>query len=86
MAHERKSFFEPFFKNKVPMIVKQPPTFFFQEAHNFDSGLVQGLRTMSLAKAVPKGIRDKECGLPYENILRYPTCQRRILSKKRFLS
>ncbi len=36
-AHERKSFWEPFLKNKVPMLLKQPPTFFLQEAHTFDS-------------------------------------------------
>ncbi len=33
-AHEQKSFFNLFLKNRVPMLLKWPPTFFFQEAHN----------------------------------------------------
>jgi hypothetical protein len=37
MAHKGKSFFGPFLKNKVPMLLKRPPTFFLQEAHSFDS-------------------------------------------------
>jgi hypothetical protein len=37
MAHEQKIFFEPFLKNKLPMLLKQPPTFFLQETHNFNS-------------------------------------------------
>jgi hypothetical protein len=43
------------------MLLKQPPTFFLQETIILTPRTVQGLRTMSLAKAVPKGIRDKEC-------------------------
>ncbi len=40
---------------------------------------------MSLAKAVPEGIKDRECkSLPHKNVLLYPTCQKRIPSKKRF--
>jgi hypothetical protein len=41
----------------VPTICQQPPTFFFQETHFVDSDL----QTISLAKAVPNGIKDKEC-------------------------
>ncbi len=37
MAHKQKSFFKPFLKNKVPTLLKRPPTSFFQEAHNFYS-------------------------------------------------
>jgi hypothetical protein len=61
MAHEQKSFFGQFLKNKVPMLLKRPPTFFLQEACILAPRLVQGLHMMSLVKAVPKGIRDKEC-------------------------
>jgi hypothetical protein len=41
------------------MLLKQPPTFFFQEAHSFDSKT--STRPTSLAKAAPKGIKDREC-------------------------
>ncbi len=40
MTHEQSSFFGPFLKNKVPMVLmvcQQPPTFFFQETDFFDS-------------------------------------------------
>ena len=43
------------------MLLKQPPMFFLQETRNFNSETSTGLRMMSLAKAVPKGIRDKGC-------------------------
>ncbi len=40
---------------------------------------------MSLAEAVPKGIRERRAnGLPYKNVLLYPTCRKRIPSKKWF--
>jgi hypothetical protein len=61
MAHEQKSFFELFLKDKVPMLHKQPPTFFLKKLIILTPRLVQDLHTMSLMKAVPKGIRDKEC-------------------------
>ncbi len=34
---QAKEFLQPFLKNKVPMLLKWPPTFFLQEAHSFDS-------------------------------------------------
>jgi hypothetical protein len=61
MAHKRKSFFGPFLKNKVPTLLKQPPTFSFKKLIILTARLVQSLCAMSLAKAVPKGIRDTEC-------------------------
>jgi hypothetical protein len=50
--------------------------------------LVRALCTMSLVKAVPKGINDwgSAKGLPYKNALRYHTYQKKIPSKNRFLS
>ncbi len=62
MAHEQKSFCELFLKSKVPMLLKRPPTFFLQKKLIvLTPKLVQGLRTMSLAKAVPEGITDRVC-------------------------
>ncbi len=58
---KQKSFFGPFLKNKVPTLLKQPPKFFFQEAHNFDSKTSTRPTYDVSCKAVPKGIRDKEC-------------------------
>jgi hypothetical protein len=44
------------------MLLRQPPTFFFfKKLIILTPSLVQGLLTMSLAKAVPKGIKDREC-------------------------
>ncbi len=60
-AHEGKSFFELFLNNKVPTLLKRPPLFSYKKLIISTPRLVQGLRTMSLAKAVLKGIRDKEC-------------------------
>jgi hypothetical protein len=62
MAQEQKSFFEPFLKNKVPTLLKQPPPLSsFKKLIVLTPRLVQGLCRMSFAKAVPKGIKDREC-------------------------
>jgi hypothetical protein len=62
MAHEQKSFFKPFLKDKVPTLLKQPPPLSsLKKLIILTPRLVQGLHTMSLVKAVPEGIRDKEC-------------------------
>ncbi len=61
MAYKQKRFFGPFLKNKVPTPLKQPPCSSFKKLIILTLRLLQGLSTMSLAKAVPKGIRDKEC-------------------------
>jgi hypothetical protein len=43
------------------MFLKQPPLSSFKKLIVLTSRLVQGLRMMSLAKAVPEGIKDREC-------------------------
>jgi hypothetical protein len=58
---QANKFFGPFLKNKVPMLLKQTPRSSFKKLIILTPRLLQGLSTMSLAKAVPKGIRDKEC-------------------------
>ncbi len=60
-THKQKSFRRHFFKNKASMLLSKPSTFFFQETHFLTPRLVHALRTMSIAKAVPKGIKDHEC-------------------------
>ncbi len=60
-AHRWKSFWEQFLKNKVPTLLSNPPLSSFKKLIVLTPRLVQGLRTMSLAKVVPKGINDKEC-------------------------
>jgi hypothetical protein len=61
MAHKQKSFFEPFLKDKVQCFLSNPPLSSLKKLIILTPRLVQGLHTMSLAKAAFKGIRDKEC-------------------------
>jgi hypothetical protein len=43
------------------MVLKQPPISSFKKLIVSTPRLVQGLRTISLAKAVPEGIKGREC-------------------------
>jgi hypothetical protein len=61
MAHEQKSFFELFLKEKIQHFLSNPPLSSLKKLIIFTPRLVQGQRTMSLAKAVPVGIKDREC-------------------------
>jgi hypothetical protein len=45
----------------VPTVVSNPPCSSFKKLIILTPRLIQGLRTMSLAKAVPDNIKDKEC-------------------------
>ncbi len=50
-----------FSRTRFQCFLSDPPLSSFKKLIILTPRLVQGLRTMSLAKAVPKGIRDKEC-------------------------
>jgi hypothetical protein len=61
MAHEQKSFFKPFLKDKVQHSLRDPPLSSLKKLIILTPRLVQGLLMMSLVKAVAKGIKDREC-------------------------
>jgi hypothetical protein len=61
MAHKQMSFFGPFLRNKVSSLPEHPQHSSFKKLIISTPRLIQGLRMMSLANAVPKCIRDKEC-------------------------
>jgi hypothetical protein len=61
MAQEQKSFLDRFSRMRFQCFLSNPPWSSFKKVIMLTPRLVQGLRTTSLAKAVPKGIRDKEC-------------------------
>ncbi len=50
-----------FSRTRCQCFLSNPPRSSFKKLIILTPRLVQGLCTMSLAKAVPKGIRDKEC-------------------------
>jgi hypothetical protein len=61
MVCEQASFFQRVFENKVPMVISNPPHLSFKKLILSNPRLPQDLLTMFLAKAVPNGIKDKEC-------------------------
>ncbi len=50
-----------FSRTRFQCFLSNPPLSSFKKLIVLTPRLVQGLRTMSLAKAVPKGIKDREC-------------------------
>ncbi len=52
---------DPFSRTRFQRFLSNPPRSSFKKLIILTLRLIQGLRTMSLAKAVPDGIKDKEC-------------------------
>ncbi len=66
---------EVFSRIRFQWFVSDPPCSSFKRLILLTLRLLQGLRMMSLAKAVPDGIKDNNVkGLPYKNVLQFPTC------------
>ncbi len=60
LTRERVSL-DPFSRTRFQRFLSGPPLSSFKKLIVLTPRLVQGLRTMSLAKAVPEGIKDREC-------------------------
>jgi hypothetical protein len=74
MAHKQMSFFEPFLKNKAP-----PPTFFFQEAHSFNSKT----STMPTYNVSCKGCSQKHQGQGVQKVCPARTSSGTLCARKR---